>query len=126
MNASAIDEIRELEAKRSSLVSVAREQALEAIHSNIELLSELGFVYELSEKGQKKPKPTRRKRSGISGKPAGECPICEFATDPPHDKRHHRSQVASAPFTPAELEERGFAVVPNEQPADPQTHEEQS
>jgi DNA-binding protein H-NS len=39
------------------------------------------------------------------------CPICEFQTTPPHDGRTHRNQKKKAPFSAAELTEKGLAKV---------------
>jgi DNA-binding protein H-NS len=39
------------------------------------------------------------------------CPICEFQTAPPHDGRTHRNQKKKAPFSAAELTEKGLAKV---------------
>ena len=42
---------------------------------------------------------------------AAACPICEFQTTPPHDGRTHRNQKKKAPFSAAELTEKGLAKV---------------
>jgi DNA-binding protein H-NS len=39
---------------------------------------------------------------------AAACPICEFQTSPPHDGRTHRNQKKKAPFSAAELKEKGL------------------
>jgi hypothetical protein len=39
------------------------------------------------------------------------CPICDFQTTPPHDGRTHRSQKKKAPFSAAELTDKGLAKV---------------
>jgi hypothetical protein len=39
------------------------------------------------------------------------CPICEFQTSPPHDGRTHRNQKKKAPFSAAELKEKGLVKV---------------
>ena len=39
------------------------------------------------------------------------CPICEFQTTPPHDGRTHRNQKKKAPFSAAELTEKGLTKV---------------
>jgi hypothetical protein len=39
------------------------------------------------------------------------CPVCEFQTSPPHDGRTHRNQKKKAPFSAAELKEKGLAKV---------------
>jgi hypothetical protein len=42
---------------------------------------------------------------------AAACPICEFQTTPPHDGRTHRNQKKKAPFSAAELKEKGLVKV---------------
>jgi DNA-binding protein H-NS len=42
---------------------------------------------------------------------AEACPICNFQTAPPHDGRTHRSQKKKAPFSAAELADKGLTKV---------------
>jgi DNA-binding protein H-NS len=42
---------------------------------------------------------------------AEACPICNFQTTPPHDGRTHRSQKKKAPFSAAELTDKGLTKV---------------
>jgi hypothetical protein len=42
---------------------------------------------------------------------AAACPICEFQTMPPHDGRTHRNQKKKAPFSAAELKEKGLVLL---------------
>jgi DNA-binding protein H-NS len=57
----------------------------------------------------------RKKANGatVKAKPAQAevCPICAFQTTPPHDGRTHRSQKKKAPFSVAELTDKGLAKV---------------
>ena len=52
---------------------------------------------------QTKGAPAKAKRAK-----AVACPICEFQTTPPHDGRTHRNQKKKAPFSAAELTEKGL------------------
>ena len=119
MTSTVIDQIRALEEQRSALITDAKDQALEVIHTQIDTLRELGFEYELSAKSGKRTKPATRTRKP-TGHPQGECPICGFETDPPHDARHHRGQEPKRPFTDLELAERGFTKLIKE-PAEVQS-----
>jgi DNA-binding protein H-NS len=42
---------------------------------------------------------------------ADACPICNFQTTPPHDGRTHRNQKKKAPFSAAELADKGLTKV---------------
>src|SRR5580658_35981 len=57
----------------------------------------------------------RKKANGATVKAkraqAEVCPICDFQTTPPHDGRTHRSQKKKAPFSAAELTDKGLAKV---------------
>jgi DNA-binding protein H-NS len=57
----------------------------------------------------------RKAAKGVTAKgkraKAVACPICEFQTTPPHDGRTHRNQKKKAPFSAAELTEKGLAKV---------------
>jgi DNA-binding protein H-NS len=55
----------------------------------------------------------RKKANGAKAKRAQAevCPICDFQTAPPHDGRTHRSQKKKAPFSAAELTDKGLAKV---------------
>jgi hypothetical protein len=90
----------------------AKADALARAEEAIGELTALGFEYELTEYGAKtKAKPRKAgARKAIDHTPKGTCPICEYATNPPHDKRSHRSQTKKKPFTDAELAERGMEV----------------
>ena len=57
----------------------------------------------------------RKKASGATAKTkavkADVCPICDFQTTPPHDRRAHRYQKKKAPLSAEELKEKGLAKV---------------
>jgi DNA-binding protein H-NS len=59
-------------------------------------------------------KANARKRAGgatAKGAKADVCPICDFQTKPPHDKRAHRYQKKKAPLSAEELEAKGLTKV---------------
>ena len=97
---NTIERIRELEHQREQLIQSAHDEAIECINTAIDTLKALGYQYTLV--GKKKP-PRKSKAPTAPNKP---CPICEFATAPPHDKRHHRSQEQVAPFNDDDLREK--------------------
>lgn len=104
---SAIEQIRQLEAQRDQLRNAAHEEEVANINEAISRLKELGFEYSLV------LKEAEKRNSRSSRKPAAKpCPICNFETDPPHDRRHHRTQLVKKPFTDEELAERGWVKVP--------------
>jgi DNA-binding protein H-NS len=57
----------------------------------------------------------RKKAGGATAKPKGAkadvCPICDFQTTPPHDRRAHRYQKKKAPLSAEELKEKGLTKV---------------
>jgi DNA-binding protein H-NS len=57
-------------------------------------------------KGRKKAGSATAKAKGAK---ADVCPICDFQTTPPHDRRAHRYQKNKAPLSAAELTEKGLA-----------------
>jgi hypothetical protein len=76
-------------------------------------LTALGFAYELVEPTRETtPRKTRTVRKGLvpDHHPKGTCPICDYATKPPHDKRSHKSQQKKRPFTDKELAERRMTI----------------
>ena len=104
---SATQRIKELDAERAGILEHAKGEALQKANHAIEELNSLGFSYRLVE-GATKGKAAKGKASqrAVSD---GPCPICGFATSPPHDGRTHRSQKKKAAFTAAELKEKGLA-----------------
>jgi len=59
--------------------------------------------------------PAKAARKGTGGQrqaKGGPCPVCDFETVPPHDKRSHRSQGEDKqPFTAQELAEKGLTRI---------------
>jgi hypothetical protein len=104
---SAFQRIKELDDERAKIFDQARQEALEKAEAAVAQLNGLGLTYRLvngAEKRAKGASPTRRMK-------AVACPICEFQTDPPHDGRTHRNQKKKAPFSAAELKEKGLTKV---------------
>jgi hypothetical protein len=89
--------------------STVRDQLAHDLQAKLSL-----YGFTASELGLTSGTPARapRKAAGEgSGKgrikdPTKPCPVCERATDPPHDKRQHRG--TPDPFTDADLEARGM------------------
>jgi hypothetical protein len=106
---SAIERIRELDAERATLFEQAKEEALKKATDAITDLIALGLDYQLIS-GAAKPARTGTEKVLGTAKDA-PCPICEFLTIPPHDRRTHRNQKRKAPFSAAELKEKGLVKV---------------
>ena len=107
---SAILQIKKLHEEETKLVEAAKAEALAKTQEGIEELNILGFNYELTELGQVKGPRKARARKAINHSPKGTCPICGYATNPPHDQRSHRSQTRKKPFTDAELVTKGMKM----------------
>jgi hypothetical protein len=110
---TALQQIKKLDEERTKILESAKKEALARAEEAIRELTALGFEYELAEpvrETARKPR-TARKGSAPDHHPKGTCPICEFATTPPHDKRSHRAQTKKKPFTDAELSEKGMKMV---------------
>jgi hypothetical protein len=107
---SALQQIKKLDEERAKLLESAKGDALARAEEAINELISLGFEYELIEYGAKEKTKPRKvgARKPIDHTPKGMCPICEYATNPPHDKRSHRAQTKKKPFTDAELEQRSM------------------
>ncbi len=105
---SAILQIKKLREEEAKLVEAAKAEALAKTREGIEELNILGFNYELVGPGQVKGPRKTGTRKAIDHSPEGTCPICQYATNPPHDKRSHRAQTKKKPFTDAELEQRSM------------------
>ena len=103
---SAIQRIKELEAERASIFDQAKEEALAKAKAAVSELNALGLNYVLSSSAEKPFKSGQGK--GKRTIKAAACPICEFQTMPPHDGRTHRNQKKKAPFSAAELKEKGL------------------
>jgi len=107
---SVLDQLKALDEQRAKLLESAKNVALEKANQAIEELNGLGFHYRLAQ-GSALARVLRAKTEGETPtrKPKdADCPICNFRTNPPHDRRSHRGQQRKKPFTPKELEERGL------------------
>jgi len=105
---SAILQIKKLREEEAKLVEAAKAEALAKTREGIEELNILGFNYQLVGPGQVKGPRKTGTHKAIDHSPKGTCPICQYATTPPHDKRSHRAQTKKKPFTDAELEQRSM------------------
>lgn len=115
---SVLDEMRELHARMQELKQSATEEATARINADIELLNSMGHNYYLGNtnappRAAKSPRAPRgdgppTNKGTVSDAP---CPLCDFKTNPPHDRRKHRSQDPKAPFTIQELEQLGLTRV---------------
>jgi hypothetical protein len=108
-----LDQLKALDEQRAKLLEGAKNSALEKANEAIEELNALGFHYRLAE-GPALARVLRAKTEGETPnrKPKdADCPICNFRTNPPHDRRSHRNQERKKPFTTKELEERGLVRV---------------
>jgi hypothetical protein len=101
---SAIERIRELDAERATLFEQAKEEALKKATDAITDLIALGLDYQLIS-GAAKPARTEKVLGTAKDAP---CPVCKFLTIPPHNGRAHRNQKKKAPFSAAELKEKGL------------------
>jgi hypothetical protein len=110
---TALQQIKKLDEERGKILEGAKKEALARAEEAIIELTALGFEYELVEPRRataRKPR-TARKGSAPDHHPKGVCGICGWATNPPHDKRSHKSQTKKKPFTDAELTEKGMKMV---------------
>jgi hypothetical protein len=110
---TALQQIKKLDEERGKILEGAKKEALARAEEAINELTALGFDYELVEPARATARKTRsaRKASAPNHHPRGTCPICEYATKPPHDKRSHKSQQKKRPFTADELHQRSFVRV---------------
>jgi hypothetical protein len=109
---TALQQIKKLDEERGKILEGAKKEALARAEEAINELTALGFDYELVEPTRATARKTRtaRKASAADHHPKGTCPICEYATKPPHDKRSHKSQQKKRPFTDKELAERRMTI----------------
>jgi hypothetical protein len=109
---TTLQQIKKLDEERKKLLESAKADALARAEEAINELTALGFDYELVEPARETARKTRtaRKASAPDHHPKGTCPICEYATKPPHDKRSHKSQQKKRPFTEKELSERRMTI----------------
>jgi hypothetical protein len=106
---SAIERIKELDAERASLFERAKEEALKKATDAISDLIALGLDYQLTP-GTAKPAKIGTEKVLGTAKDA-PCPVCKFLTIPPHNGRAHKNQKKKAPFSAAELNEKGMVKV---------------
>jgi DNA-binding protein H-NS len=111
---TTLQQIKKLDEERAKLLESAKADALARAEEAVNELTTLGFDYELVEPARgtalRKTRPAR-KAAAPDHHPRGTCPICEYATKPPHDKRSHKSQQKKRPFTADELDQRSFVRV---------------
>jgi hypothetical protein len=109
---TALQQIKKLDEERAKLLESAKADALARAEEAINELIALGFDYELAEPARETARKTKttRKAPAPNHHPKGTCPICEYATKPPHDKRSHKSQQKKRPFTDKELAERRMTI----------------
>jgi len=100
-------EMRQLEARLAELKGKAKSAALEKAQAAVDELNQLGFSYRLVEGGAAATKQASG-RQGTRKVQDRECPICQFKTEPLHDKRAHRNQNPKRPFTDEELQARNM------------------
>jgi hypothetical protein len=97
---------------RAKLLADAKNELLARGQQIVVELGNLGFSYKIS---PTTPGPSKspKKDAGktLQHKPKGPCPICLFATDPPHDGRTHRRLPEKKAFTAAELQERSLVRI---------------
>lgn len=105
-NARLVDQLDRLINECEELRDVTLKQAEDAI----KVLTELGYRYRLAQDLHNRAATD----SKLPRKPRADqdCPVCGFHTDPPHDRRSHRSQTVKAPFTDAELAAKGLRRLP--------------
>jgi len=109
------EELAQLEERRQELIAQLRSDAENTLKQALDDFNklDLGVAYELRardrvrEKGRVQKRVVAKKGSS-AGNPDRLCPICGFATIPPHDGRAHRSQSPKRPFSAGELTERGM------------------
>jgi hypothetical protein len=95
---TTIQQIKQLREQEAKLVETAKAAALAHVQEGITELIDLGFHYELIERG------ARKATGEINHSPKDAiCPICNFKTNPSHDRRSHKS--IKTPFTDAQLAE---------------------
>lgn len=116
---SVLDEMRELHARMEELKQAATEEAMARVNADIELLNSMGHHFYLGNtnaatRTPRTPRPPRAEGGPPTNKGTvsdAPCPICDFKTSPPHDRRKHRSQEPKTPFTVQELEQLGLTRV---------------
>jgi len=108
---SAVEQLKKLDAERAKILETAKTEALAKATEAIEELNALGFHYSISE-GARSARQPRAGGTTAKRQPSGAaCPICGFKTEPPHDRRTHRTQEPKRAFNDAELKEKGLVKV---------------
>jgi len=107
MARNILTQLQELDQQRSKLLDGAKTEAMEKAQAAVAELNELGFNYQLVERGQRRPGSVESRKGTRTLKDA-PCPICGFKTTPPHDRRAHRTQEPKRSFTNNELQSRGY------------------
>lgn len=106
---SVLEQLQELEGRRKKLIEGAKVELVATAEAAVQELNELGFQYQLVEKGAKgSSKSGKQTRQRDPDKPCG---VCGFATDPGHDGRAHKNKQEAGkfkPFTAKELETYGY------------------
>jgi hypothetical protein len=111
MAESSIERIKELDKERARLLDSAKKEALSRAEQAVADLNALGFAYRLVN-SIGRAKTARASRGGTRTIKDKVCPVCDFKTKPPHDRRAHRfSKAKKRPFTAAELKEKGYVRV---------------
>ena len=110
---TTLQQIKKLDEERAKLLESAKADALARAEEAVNELTALGFDYELVEPARETARKTRTARKVLvpDHRPKGTCPICAYATKPPHDKRSHKSQQKKRPFTADELDQRSLVRV---------------
>ena len=111
---TTLQQLRKLDEERAKLLESAKTDALARAEEAVNELTALGFGFELVEPAREtasRKTRTARKASAPNHHPKGTCPICQYATNPPHDRRSHKSQQKKRPFSSEELNERSLVRV---------------
>jgi single-stranded DNA-specific DHH superfamily exonuclease len=103
---NVLERLKKLDEEREKLVESALGEALKEAEAAVQQLNLLGYNYQLVDASKPQKKGTDKKRETKLGT---VCPVCEVATDPPHDKRTHRGGKPA--FTKAQLAEMGYKVI---------------
>ena len=106
---SPLERIKQLDEERARLLEQAKREAMEKATQAVADLNALGFNYRLTavedDISTGRPSSGEGSRRGTrSVKPGTACPVCKFATEPPHDGRAHKKHPE--PFRDEELAER--------------------
>jgi hypothetical protein len=93
-----VQRLARLDAERAEILASAKGDALQKANEAVGELNALGFHYLLCEEAD-------QPKASTKGTPSdAPCPICTFKTDPPHDKRSHKTHPG--PFNEEDLKLR--------------------